>query len=322
MSRLPIALTLGDPAGIGPEVAARVAADPPDTVKPVLVGRAVDLAIAAERTGLSLGTLERSFVACDPGERVRPGCDSAEGGKAAHAAVVRAVELARSQAVAGITTAPISKRSLAMAGLPFAGHTELLGQLAGVKTPRMVFVVENQRVALLTTHIPLREVANLVTQPQVAAAIRDLNRALIEEFGEQNAPIRVAALNPHLGEGGVLGTEERDAIAPAIKETRAEGLRVSGPVRPEDLFVSLGATAVEGVLALYHDQALGPLKGRHGLNMVNVTIGLPFVRTSPDHGTAYDIVGSPAVSDHGMRLATEWAARLWNLRQGNCEDRL
>ena len=198
---------------------------------------------------------------------------------------------------------------MSAAGCVHRGHTQLLAEWTEGETPTMVFVAGRQRVGLLTTHIPLSEVASHITQEAITGGIVRLHDALLREFGEKEAVIRVAALNPHLGEGGLLGREEIDEIRPGIEEARSRGIAVVGPESPEALFADRGGP-VEGVLALYHDQALGPLKAIHGLDMVNITCGLPIIRTSPDHGTAFDIAGTGKASDRSLRLALQWARRI------------
>jgi len=222
---------------------------------------------------------------------------------------------AKRDQVQALVTAPVSKESLALAGVDHRGHTGLLGELCGVERPGMVFVAGVLRVALLTTHIPLAEVAREITKESVLRCVRMLSAALERELNEPLTPIDVAALNPHLGEGGLLGREEIDAIAPAVAEARREGIEASGPHRCEELLVEReSGREPRGVVALFHDQALVPLRVVRGREMVNVTVGLPVVRTSPDHGTGFDIVGTGIASPASMLLATRWARLLYDRR--------
>ena len=309
-----VALTLGDPAGVGPELVARVMAMPPKGIEIVAVGSRAHFLEGAERAGLREADLCGDLEDVDAPNRVPVGQPSKAGGDAALAALRRAVDLATGGKVDGICTAPISKESVNAAGCSHRGHTELLGEWVGGGKPTMVFVAGRLRVALLTTHIPLAEVAHRVTKDAIAGGIESLRRALSREFGEPEAGIRVAALNPHLGEGGLLGREEADAISPGIALARSRGISVTGPESPETLFADRPGP-VEGILALYHDQALGPLKAIHGLGMVNVTCGLPIIRTSPDHGTAFDIVGKGTASEKSLRMSVEWVRHIWTAKR-------
>ncbi len=315
MSSISIGVTLGDPGGIGPELAARVAADPPAGVSPLLFGTEAALEQGAARARIDFSSIADRLRPCPGPPDVPVGKPSRAAGECALEAIQAALECARRREIAAMVTAPICKASFALAGIDHPGHTELLANLCDAGEVGMVFVARELRVALLTTHVALAEVAERVTRRSVLACIQMLHGALESEFGERGVPIRVAALNPHLGEQGLFGREEIDSIAPAVDAARALGIDARGPDRIEGALATSDADmAPRGVVALYHDQALAPLKMIHGLDMVNVTVGLPIVRTSPDHGTAFELVGSGRASAASMALATRWAKRLHDAR--------
>jgi 4-hydroxythreonine-4-phosphate dehydrogenase len=281
-----IAITAGDPAGIGPEIAHKAAAD-----------------------ARVLAVCEPVIFAADPATPVAPGTPTAESGRAAYAAIVRAVEAAQSGAVDGIATAPISKLALSLAGLPWKGHTDLLAHLCGVSRYAMLFYSPELIVTLATVHVPLADVPRLLTRALLADAI-GLTAEWLPRFGATRTRIAVAGLNPHAGEGGVLGHEDGDVIAPAVAAARARGFEASGPWPGDTVFVRAARGEFDAVIACYHDQGLIPVKLLSFGRAVNVTIGLPIVRTSVDHGTAYDIAGK-GVADAGSLIeAVALAARL------------
>jgi 4-hydroxythreonine-4-phosphate dehydrogenase len=287
--RLPkIAVTLGDPAGIGPEIAAKAAADPRVTAvcEPVLYG---------------------------PGEEelrdVRAGVLSAAAGRAAHAAIVRAVRDAQAGIVDAIATAPINKEAFALAGLRWRGHTELLKELTRAPRVAMMFHAEALRVVLATVHLPLREVAAALT----AARLRDTIELAAEglpRFGIARPRLALAGLNPHAGEHGVIGAEEEHVLAPVAAECRARGIDIRGPFPADTLFVRAARGEFDAVIACYHDQGLIPVKLLAFGQAVNVTLGLPIVRTSVDHGTAFDIAGQNKADPSSMIQAVRLAAKL------------
>lgn len=292
-----IALTMGDPFGIGPEVALAALSDTTAEVTvygdPALfpgVSRIVPVRVEGERPA-------------------RPG-PSAAGGRAS----LRALDLALADLKAGasdaLVTAPVSKESLALAEGPADGHTPYLGRAFGVPDPLMAFVWDDAEpvVALLTTHIPLRAVPSTLTGAKVERAVRRLRDALVSRFGRPRARIGVLGLNPHAGEQGLLGTEEEDFIAPALDRLRAEGLHVAGPLPGDAAFAV--RREYDAILAMYHDQGLGPVKALAFDRAVNVTLGLPVIRTSPAHGTAFGIAGTRGADPSSMRAALRWAERL------------
>jgi 4-hydroxythreonine-4-phosphate dehydrogenase len=285
--RLPrIAITVGDPAGIGPEIAAKAISDPRvrDVCDPVLYG-------PADTGGIAVGRL------------------SAEAGRAAYDAIVSAVNAAMAGRVDAVATAPINKEAFALAGLPWRGHTELLAHLTGAPFVAMMFHTDVLRVVLATIHVPLSEVPRLLTQASLEQVIRLTAREL-PRFGCEAPRLGVCGLNPHAGEGGVLGFEEQRVLEPAIAACRRDGIAVSGPFPADTVFVRASRGEWDAVVACYHDQGLIPVKLIAFGRAVNVTLGLPIIRTSVDHGTAFDIAGR-GIADHGSLVeAVRLAARL------------
>ncbi|MEW5981503.1 MAG: 4-hydroxythreonine-4-phosphate dehydrogenase PdxA [Acidobacteriota bacterium] len=286
MDRPRIALTVGDPAGIGPEIAEKAAADPRVTkvCDPVLYGPPANAVF-------SLGHA------------------SADGGRAAYDAVVAAVRDAVAGRVHAIATAPVSKEAFALAGLPWRGHTELLAHLTGAPDVAMMFYADALRVVLATIHVPLAEVPRLLTRPLLERTIRLAAREL-PRFGFPAPRLAVAGLNPHAGEAGVLGREEREVIEPAIAACRAGGIDVRGPFPADTLFARATTGEFDAIVACYHDQGLIPVKLLAFGRAVNVTLGLPIIRTSVDHGTAFDIAGQGLASHGSLVEAVRLAARL------------
>ncbi len=290
MTRPRVAITVGDPAGIGPEIARQAAADSRvlEVCEPVLYGPADSAAFEAGKPG-------------------------AAGGRAAYDAIVRAVEDVVAGRADALATAPISKEAFALAGLPWRGHTELLASLTGATSVAMMFYAEALRVVLATIHEPLARVPALLTRPELERVLRLTAREL-PRFGHPAPRIALCGLNPHAGEHGVLGGEEALVHEPAVAACRADGLDVSGPFPADTVFVRAARGAFDAVVACYHDQGLIPVKLLAFGKAVNVTLGLPIVRTSVDHGTAFDIAGR-GVADHGSLVeAVRLAARL--VRQG------
>jgi 4-hydroxythreonine-4-phosphate dehydrogenase len=286
MRRARVAITAGDPAGIGPEIAARAAADP------------------------------RVTEACDPiifgpeaGKSFRAGELSAEAGRAAYDTIVRAVAAATAGAVDAMATAPVNKEAFRLAGLPWAGHTDLLGHLTGARQVAMMFYSEPLRVVLATVHVPLADVSRVLTKATMEATIALTAREL-PRFGYERPRIGVAGLNPHAGEHGLFGREEETAIAPAIASCRGRGIDVSGPHPGDTVFVRARRGEFDVVVACYHDQGLIPVKLLAFGQAVNVTLGLPIIRTSVDHGTAFDIAGRGIADPESMIAAVLLAARL------------
>jgi 4-hydroxythreonine-4-phosphate dehydrogenase len=292
MSLPRVAITIGDPAGIGPEIAAKAAASPRvrEVCTPVLYGRIYT-----------------------PG--VEAGKVSAEAGRAAYGAIVAAVEDAMAGAVDAVATAPINKAAFALADLPWRGHTELLAHLTGAPSVAMMFHSDALRVVLATIHEPLASVPRLLTRATVERVIRLAAREL-PRFGFTRPRLAVCGLNPHAGEGGVLGDEEQRVIQPAIAACADEGIDIAGPFPADTLFVRASRGEFDAVVACYHDQGLIPVKLLAFGRSVNVTLGLPIIRTSVDHGTAFDIAGRNAADPGSMIEAVRLAATLAGAARG------
>jgi 4-hydroxythreonine-4-phosphate dehydrogenase len=284
-----IALTVGDPAGIGPEIVEKAAADP--------AVRAV---------------CQPVIFASAPAGPFNVGEVSAVAGQAAYDTIVSAVASARRGEVDGIATAPINKLAFAQAGIPWKGHTDLLAHLCDGARVAMLFHAPQLKVVLITVHVPLREVAPLLTPDLVGETIR-LTAASLAQFGIARPRLALAGLNPHAGESGLLGTEDDAVLAPAVASARADGIDIAGPFPADTVFVRASRGEFDCVLACYHDQGLIPVKLLAFGQAVNVTIGLPIIRTSVDHGTAFDIAGR-GIADAGsmieaVKLAAQMATR-------------
>jgi 4-hydroxythreonine-4-phosphate dehydrogenase len=313
-----LAISLGDPCGIGPEIVARALAARPD-VDAVIYGDIGVLARAASAAGVPAPAPDRvrAVTTLRPGD-VPPGKPNDEAGRAQLAYLAAATTAALAGEVAGLVTAPISKQWIARAGFPFPGHTEYLASRANVGAGEFAMMLAGPRlrVTVATTHIPLREVAGVLTAEGIASTIWLTVDALARRFGIAPPRVAVAGLNPHAGEAGRFGDEEDRLVRPAIELARARvaaaGVRaeISGPHVPDVVFREAAGGRFDAVVALYHDQGLIPLKLIHFDEGVNVTLGLPFVRTSPDHGTAYDIAGSGRARAESFLAALDLAARL------------
>jgi len=306
-----LALTLGDPAGIGPEIVLKALASPErPEADAVVYGPWGVLSEHARRLQLPMPQdLGARMVDVPDAERIPLGQVSAAGGRAAAEAVLRAAKDALAGRVDALVTAPLHKESLHAAGYPWPGHTELLAEAAGTPDVAMMFVGGGLRVALLTIHRSLRSVPDAVSRVELLRVARLLGRSL-PGFGVARARIAVCGVNPHAGEGGLFGSEERDVLAPAVAELRNEGLDVSGPFAADTLFLRALKGEFDAVIACYHDQGLIPVKLAAFGHAVNVTLGLPFVRTSVDHGTAFDIAGKGTAQETSFLTAMKLALEL------------
>jgi 4-hydroxythreonine-4-phosphate dehydrogenase len=291
MSLPAIAVTVGDPAGIGPEIARKAVADARvcAVCRPVVYGPA-------------------------EGARFEPGVLSAEAAQAAYGAIVRAVNDAREGRVAAVATGPISKEAFRLAGYPWPGHTELLAELCGVSRVAMMFHSDKLRVILLTVHVPLSRVPSELTIDRVRETVALAAREL-PAFGLMRPRLALTGLNPHAGENGLLGNEERDVLVPALDECRKAGIDIAGPLPADTAFVRAVAGEFDAVVACYHDQGLIPVKLLAFGRAVNVTLGLPIIRTSVDHGTAFDIAGRMVADEGSLVHAVLLAARLASARE-------
>jgi 4-hydroxythreonine-4-phosphate dehydrogenase len=281
-----IGITVGDPAGIGPEIARKAADDARvrDVCEPVLYGPPA-------------------------GSRFTPGELSAEAGRAAYDAICAAVRDAQAGTIAAIATAPINKLAFSRAGLPWKGHTDLLGHLTGSPRVAMMFWSEPLKVVLATVHVPLSQVPAVLTREVMDGTI-DLTSQGLPRFGIPRPRLAVAGLNPHAGEEGLLGEEERAVIRPAVDAARARGIQIEGPLPGDTVFVRATKGEFDAVIACYHDQGLIPVKLLAFGHSVNVTLGLPIIRTSVDHGTAFDIAGTGVADPTSLIEATLLAGRL------------
>ena len=326
MNGLPrVVVSMGDPTGVGPEVtlAALLGRNRPRGLTPILVGDPAVYGAAAAVRGVRARFAEwvppaplprdalpvRVVSQLTPSQR-RPGRPSVAGGRAAHAAIIEAVRLVRSGLADALVTAPICKANLVAAGLPATGHTELLAELSGNVPVRMMMVGDRLRVVLVTTHLALSAVPSALTQELVRDTLIIADRALRGHFGLRRPRLAVAGLNPHAGEAGVFGDEEGRLIAPALRAARRHGVDAHGPLAADSAFPLTLAGRFDALVCMYHDQGLAPFKLLHFADGVNLTVGLPFIRTSPDHGTAHDIAGRGIADARSMMAALRLAAKL------------
>jgi len=306
MDTRPIAITMGDACGIGPEIVLKACAALDGARALVVYGDPGVLRREADRLGLPMRV---PVVACSALPPELPvGRVDARAGRAAHDAVVRAARDALARRVSALVTAPLHKAALAAAGVRHPGHTELLAEIAGVSDVRMMLFNDELRTILVTIHVPLRAAIDAIDRDAVLATLRIAHDGL-RRLGVPRPRIAVAGLNPHAGEGGLMGREEIEHIEPAIACARAEGIDASGPWPGDTVFMrARGSREFDVVVAMYHDQGLIPIKYLGIDTGVNATVGLPFVRTSVDHGTAFDIAGR-GVADHRSLLAAIDAAQ-------------
>ncbi len=326
-----IAVTMGDVNGVGPEVIAKAfvhGAPAPHTV-PLVIG--CPAAYNAARS-LVLGAPE-AIMAGSPRDAVsspsrisflssaahaparRPGALDAQAGRAAMDWLAQAVDLALDGAVSAMVTCPIHKEGIHRAGYTCRGHTDFIAERTGTPAYRMTLYVRGVLIVHLTDHVPLRAALDAVRADRIVETVRIADRAL-RDLGAKSRRIAVAGLNPHAGEAGAFGSEERDEIEPAVRRCVAEGLDCSGPHSPDAVFRQALDGRFDAVIALYHDQGHIPIKLVAMDEGVNVTLGIPIVRTSVDHGTAYDIAGTGAVREHSFIEAYRLAARMASARQG------
>jgi 4-hydroxythreonine-4-phosphate dehydrogenase len=326
MDRPTLALTLGDPAGIGPEIMAKALAEGSayDLLKPVVIGSRGVLEQVVEGAGLDLRIRSVDSPADARGERgtvdlldlgnlaeARFGEIDAAHGRAALEWIERACALAREGAVDGIVTGPINKEAARAGGLKFPGHTELLADLLGADPDGVftMFVVGRLRIFFLTRHLSLRDAIDALTVERVHDGIVRVN-GLLGELGVDDPRVALAALNPHAGEGGMMGDEEIRVLRPAVELAREDGVRVSGPVPADAVFHQGREGRFDGVISLYHDQGHIASKTLDFFGTVSATLGLPVIRTSVDHGTAFDLAGTWRADARGQVNAIRVAAEL------------
>lgn len=330
LSSLPVAITMGDPAGIGPEIVAKVFRHRPEwSNRCFVVGDVATMRRAAEVTGglLPVAVIEHPADVAQVPPRTLPvlpavqlqellpwGVVDARAGRAAADAIAWGARAALQGDVAALVTAPIHKEALAAAGIDHPGHTEFLQSLAAkhqgcdvADVPvRMMLSNDELRTVLVSIHVSLRDALAAVTLPNVLQTLRITSEHFQRVLG-QSCRIAVAGLNPHAGEGGLFGREEIDIIAPAVAQARAEGINATGPYAPDTVFMRARTGEFDVVLAMYHDQGLIPVKYMGLEHGVNTTLGLPFVRTSPDHGTAFDLAGTGRADPSSLMAAIDAA---------------
>jgi 4-phospho-D-threonate 3-dehydrogenase / 4-phospho-D-erythronate 3-dehydrogenase len=330
-----IAITMGDPAGIGPEVVLKAVAE--EKVRracvPIIVGDAQLLAHTARTLDLLCGydVVQRGELipqtAADPviyhlnniSGHIEPGVESGAAGRAAAEYIEAAVELCAAGQADAISTAPINKRALFLGGYSFPGHTEFLAHLTHAEECAMAFVAANLRIVLISTHVPLADAIRLVERQRIERVVHLTDREL-KRWGIARPRIAVAALNPHGAEGGLFGLEEAAEIVPAVAACRDEaGIDAVGPFSADTIFLRASRGEFDAVVACYHDQAMIPVKCLSFGEAVNVTLGLPFIRTSVDHGTAFDIAGKGLAEHSSMVAAITLAADLTRHEQSGQE---
>jgi 4-hydroxythreonine-4-phosphate dehydrogenase len=323
----PLAVALGDPAGIGPEITAKAwerrtsgsvppffAVGAPEALRAVWGGPLQVVAAPDEAIACFDGALP--VIRIDSAGETRPGDPTLEGARNSLDALELAVGLTRSGASSALVTGPVSKAQLYAIGFTHPGQTEFVAERCGIAADMVAMMLAGPtlRTVPVTTHVPLRDVPGLLTTELIVQRGRTTIRALRRLFGIDRPRLAVAGLNPHAGEGGALGREEIDIVIPAIDRLREEGAEVTGPHAPDTMFHARMRSSYDAALCLYHDQALVPLKTLHFDEGVNITLGLPIVRTSPDHGTAFDIAGrgkaEPTAMLAALKMAADCAARL------------
>jgi 4-hydroxythreonine-4-phosphate dehydrogenase len=301
---------MGDPAGIGPEIVAKALQNPRIfSLCHIIIFGNLQLLQKVSPNKLQEQNIA-DFIDIKTSVRIRPGKPGAASGKAALAYLDRAIESALHRKIDAIVTAPLSKAAVQMAGVKnFTGHTEYLAKKTNSQSVAMMFYSRRMLVSLVTTHLPLRLVASSITREKILDVIM-LTAGAAKKLSTANPRIGVAGLNPHAGEQGTLGKEDQEIITPAIKAALKQGVQAEGPIPADVLFRKAYRGDFQVVIAMYHDQALAPFKMISFEQGVNVTLGLPFVRTSVDHGTAFDIAGKGIASEKSLVEAVKLAARL------------
>lgn len=339
-----LAITMGDPAGIGPEIIIK-ALDREDTYKyccPIVTGDAAVMEFAARQLGTSLrihavkdvadalfeyGTIDVYDLQCIDMETFEQGKVASQCGHAAFISVTTAIQLAMEDKVDGTVTAPLNKEALNLAGHHFDGHTEIYAHFTNTKKYAMLLADEFMRVIHVSTHVPLRKACDLVKKQRIMD-VTELISDACKQFGIENPKIGIAGLNPHASDGGLFGDEERLEITPAVEELKARGFNVEGPVPPDTLFAKAKCGKFDGCVAMYHDQGHIPFKVV-GFNWdketgkmstakgVNITLGLPIIRVSVDHGTAFDVAGKGVASPEALLLSIDYATKMAISRSKN-----
>ena len=332
-----LAITMGDPAGIGPEIIVKALSreDTYQKCRPLVSGDAaiIELAVSQMNAGLKvhaindvkdalfeLGTIDVYDLHCVDMSTFKQGEVQPQCGNAAFVSVVKAIELAMSGDVDPTVTAPLNKEALHKAGHNFDGHTEIYAHFTNTKKYAMLLADEFLRVIHVSTHVSLREACDRVKKPRIIEVTELIDDAC-HQFGIEHPHIGIAGLNPHASDGGLFGWEEEKEISPAVEELKARGFNVEGPVSPDSLFAKARCGKFDGVVAMYHDQGHIPFKvvgfqwnretGRMEASKgVNITLGLPIIRVSVDHGTAFDVAGKGIASAEGLLLAIDYATKM------------
>lgn len=331
-----LAVTMGDPAGIGPEIAVKAFSNPwvYEQCRPLLVGStsvienalkfgnsemSVNSILNVKEAQFKLGEIDVLDIGMEVG-KIAPGVVSAEGGNLAFHSIIKAIELAKSGEVDGTVTNPINKKALNEAGHHFSGHTEIYAHFTNTPKYAMLLADDKLRVIHVSTHVSLREACDLAKKERILEVIGILNNGL-KKLGFKNPRIGVAGLNPHSGDSGLFGDEEIKEISPAIEEAQKNGIDVTGPVPPDTLYALAAGGKFDGCVAMYHDQGHIPFKvvgfqwdeetgNMKSVKGVNITLGLPIIRTSVDHGTAFEIAGKGIASPEALLCAIEYAVKL------------
>jgi 4-hydroxythreonine-4-phosphate dehydrogenase len=321
-----IGITMGDPSGVGPEIILKALCDARiyGICRPVVLGDPEALSAGTRACpGMTIHFVEKPHetqglagrIDLVPVSRLKrndvmPAKPTARGGKAMVDYILKAVRMAQDGELAAIVTCPISKTLMHEAGYHFEGHTQLISQMTGTRDYVMMLAGKRLRVALVTTHCPLKEVSARLDIGKIYRTILITFHSLRKDFGISVPRLAVAALNPHAGESGLFGSEEREIIEPAMRRAQREGCTVEGPFPADTLFHRACSGLFDAVVAMYHDQGLIPLKLLHFSDAVNVTLGLPVIRTSVDHGTAYDIAGKGVADPSSLRAAIKMAVMM------------
>jgi len=332
-----LAITMGDPAGIGPEIVVRALSrkETFDMCRPIVTGDAAVIAKAVSLLQLplkvnavnkvsdavfQLGVIDVFDLHCVDLSTFKYGEVQAQCGDAAFVSVTKAIELAMNGDVDGTVTAPLNKAALNLAGHHFDGHTEIYATFTHTKKYAMLLADEHLRVIHVSTHVPLRKACDLVKKPRIIEVTELIDDAC-RQFGIENPRIGIAGLNPHSSDNGLFGDEEALEITPAVEELRARGFNVCGPVPPDTLFAKAKCGQFDGCVAMYHDQGHIPFKvvgfnwnpktGKmDSVKGVNITLGLPIIRVSVDHGTAFDVAGKGVASDDALMVSIDYASRM------------
>jgi 4-hydroxythreonine-4-phosphate dehydrogenase len=342
-----LAITMGDPAGIGPEITVRAMnrKETYEKCRPIVCGDAAIMQKAVQLLGLDmkvnavsevkearfeLGIIDVLDLKCIDMESFEFGKVQAQCGNAAFQYIRKAIDLAIAGEVDGTVTAPLNKEALNLAGHHYDGHTEIYATFTGTKKYAMMLADENIRVIHVSTHVSLRKACDLVKKDRIIACAELISDAC-QQFGISNPRIGIAGLNPHSSENGMFGWEEAEEIIPAVEELKSRGMNVDGPVPPDSVFAKARSGKYDGVVAMYHDQGHIPLKvcafqwnketGKmESASGVNITLGLPIIRVSVDHGTAFDVAGQGIANDSAMVLSIDYATRMAIYRKSRAKN--